>query len=259
MLEGLQSVLVEVQSDTFVIKPTDEDVHTAIERRLTELIGPIGGKVHTGRSRNDQVATDFTLWIIQAIDILDGCIVELQQALKNRAKKDLGIIMPGLTHTQQSQPVYLSHWWLSYFWPLVRDRERFSQIKKRAQIIPLGSGAMAGTPYPIDRAALAKEFGDFDVSQNSIDAVSNRDSAAEFLFAISLTAVHLSKLASHPDPAFLLWIWLFHLVRCLYHRIKPDAAEEEPGHTRTDAGKSRHDDRAPGWLFINAQRSAIGL
>lgn len=196
MVGGLENVLVEIQSGEFVIKSTDEDVHTAIERRLTEFIGKVGGKLHTGRSRNDQVITDFTVWLVNTIDEIDGKIYQLQAALEKRAKIDLGIIMPGLTHTQQSQPVYLSHWWLSFFWPLVRDRERLTEIRQRAAVIPLGSGAMAGTPYPVDRAALAKEFGEFTITQNSIDAVSNRDSAAEFLFAASLIAIHLSKISS---------------------------------------------------------------
>jgi argininosuccinate lyase len=195
IIEGLYAVLAEVQSDSFQLQPTDEDVHTAIERRLTEIIGPLGGKLHTGRSRNDQVATDFNLWLQQAIVQIDESLCILQTALVDRAEKDMGIILSGYTHLQQSQPILLSHWWLSYFWPLVRDRQRLQELKQRASVLPLGSGAMAGTPYPIDRNFLAAELGFSLISPNSIDAVSNRDAAAEFLFFAALLAVHLSKLS----------------------------------------------------------------
>jgi argininosuccinate lyase len=195
IIEGLHTILAEVHSDNFQIQPTDEDVHTAIERRLTEIIGPMGGKLHTGRSRNDQVATDFNLWLQQAIAQVDEFLRILQTALVDRAKKDMGIILSGYTHLQQSQPILLSHWWLSYFWPLVRDRQRLHELKLRASVLPLGSGAMAGTPYPIDRDFLAAELGFRLVSPNSIDAVSNRDAAAEFLFFAALLVVHLSKLS----------------------------------------------------------------
>jgi len=195
IIEGLHTILAEVHSDNFQLQPTDEDVHTAIERRLTEIIGPLGGKLHTGRSRNDQVATDFNLWLQQAIAQVDEFLRILQTTLVDRAEKDMGIILSGYTHLQQSQPILLSHWWLSYFWPLVRDRQRLHELKLRASVLPLGSGAMAGTPYPIDRDFLAAELGFRLVSPNSIDAVSNRDAAAEFLFFAALLAVHLSKLS----------------------------------------------------------------
>jgi argininosuccinate lyase len=192
---GLNAVLSEVQSNSFQLQPTDEDVHTAVERRLTEVIGPLGGKLHTGRSRNDQVATDFNLWLQQAIAQVDDFMCQLQSSLVDRAEKDMGIVISGYTHLQQSQPILISHWWLSFFWPLVRDRQRLDELKERASVLPLGSGAMAGTPFPIDRQFLADELGFSTISPNSIDAVSNRDAAAEFLFVASLLAVHLSKLA----------------------------------------------------------------
>ena len=195
IIQGLQSVLSEVQKDSFELQSSDEDVHTAIERRLTELIGDLGGKLHTGRSRNDQVATDFILWLLAAMDEIDEMIKSVQSALINRADNDLEIIISGYTHLQQSQPILLSHWWLSHFWPLARDRERLAQLRRRAAVLPLGSGAMAGTPYPIDRDFLASELGMKAISPNSIDAVSNRDAAVEFLFIASLLAVHLSKLS----------------------------------------------------------------
>ena len=195
ILKGLQAVLVEIQADQFELHPSDEDVHTAVERRLTELIGENGGKLHTGRSRNDQVATDFTLWILDAINETLKGLNSVQSALINRAETDMNIVISGYTHLQQSQPILLSHWWLSHFWPLTRDCQRLKNLRERAAVLPLGSGAMAGTPYPVDRNFLAKELGLNAVSPNSIDAVSNRDAAAEFLFIASLIAVHLSKLS----------------------------------------------------------------
>ncbi len=195
ILNGLKQVLIEVQAGKFQILPSDEDVHTAMERRLTEIIGVVAGKLHTGRSRNDQVATDLTLWLIEAIQQVDEHLSNVMNALIDRSEKDLGIVISGYTHLQQSQPILLSHWWLSHFWPLARDRQRLADLIKRAACLPLGSGAMAGTPYPLDRQFLAKELGLTAISPNSIDAVSNRDSAAEFLFAASLIAIHLSRLA----------------------------------------------------------------
>ncbi len=192
---GLEEVLHEVRGGTFVIDPGDEEVHTAIERRLTERIGPVGGKLHTGRSRNDQVATDFRLWLMKMAENLDGLLREAQSALVERAESDLGIVMPGYTHVQRAQPILLSHWWLAHFWPLARDRERLAQARKRMAVLPLGAGALAGTPFPVYRDFLAEELGFAAVSPNSLDAVSDRDFAAEFLFVAALAAVHLSRLA----------------------------------------------------------------
>lgn len=195
IVKGLTDVLSEVRSGKFKHEPTDEDVHTAIERRLIELTGPVGGKLHTARSRNDQIATDFTLWLVEAIDRIDAFVKLVQSALVDRAENDFGIILPGYTHFQQSQPILLSHWWLSHFWPLARDRQRLGQLRERAAVLPLGSGALAGTPYPVDRKFLANQLGLKAITPNSIDAVSNRDSAAEFLFVSTMIALHLSRLA----------------------------------------------------------------
>jgi argininosuccinate lyase len=170
-------------------------VHTAVERRLTELIGPVGGKLHTGRSRNDQVATDFRMWLMEAVDSLNGLLRVLQGALVERAEKDMGLLLPGYTHFQRAQPILLSHWWLSHFWPLSRDRERLGQLSERTSVLPLGSGALAGTPVKVDRLQLAAELGFNAISPNSLDAVSDRDFAAEFLFAAAMIAVHLSRLS----------------------------------------------------------------
>ena len=192
---GLQRILADVRSGAFAPDPGDEDIHTAVERRLTELIGPVGGKLHTGRSRNDQVATDTRLWLLETIDHLVEHIASLQAVLVARAERDMDIILPGYTHLQRAQPILLSHFWLSHFWPLVNDRQRLLQLRVRASTLPLGSGALAGAPFPVDRAFLAEQLGFEQVSQNSLDGVYNRDFIAEFLFWAALTADHLSRLA----------------------------------------------------------------
>jgi argininosuccinate lyase len=192
---GLDAIRREFESQGFAFQESDEDIHTAVERRLGELIGPAAGKLHTGRSRNDQVATDLRLWLLEAIQTLDAVLRDLQTALVERAESDLDILLPGYTHLQRAQPILLGHWWLSHFWPLQRDRARLLQTRERTSVLPLGSGALAGTAFPIDRAALAKSLGFVQPSPNSLDAVSDRDFAAEFLFCAALTGTHLSKLA----------------------------------------------------------------
>ena len=192
---GLTTVKEEFTSGKFSFAPSDEDIHTAVERRLTELIGATAGKLHTGRSRNDQVATDFRLWMLQTIPELNSTIENLQFAIVEQAEKSGETIMPGYTHLQRAQPILLAHWWLSHFWPLQRDRERLIDLIKRVSVLPLGSGALAGTPIAVDRPALAQSLGFVDVSQNSMDAVSDRDFAAEFLFCATMIGIHLSKLS----------------------------------------------------------------
>ncbi len=192
---GLRQIMTEIESQTFHIHPDDEDVHTAIERRLFELIGEPAGKLHTGRSRNDQVMTDFLLWLREAGSFLDQSIHAVQKALVDRAESDLGIIIPGYTHLQRAQPILLSHWWLSHFQPLQRDRQFLEFILQQSNLCPLGSSALAGCPYPINRFRLAQKLG-FDAPMpNSIDAISNRDTAASFLFFASLLSIHLARLA----------------------------------------------------------------
>ena len=183
---GLDTVRKEFSSGQFSFVPSDEDIHTAVERRLTELIGDVAGKLHTGRSRNDQVATDFRLWMLGAIPVLNSALKDLQLALVEQAEKADETVMPGYTHLQRAQPILLAHWWLSYYWPLQRDVERLQDLTKRASVLPLGSGALAGVPFEIDRIALAKALGFADVSQNSIDGVSDRDFAAEYLFCATM-------------------------------------------------------------------------
>ncbi len=192
---GLDTVKREFASGEFRFAPSDEDIHTAVERRLTELIGATAGKLHTGRSRNDQVATDFRLWMLQTIPQLDSAFRILQSALLSQAELAGETLMPGYTHLQRAQPILLSHWWLSHFHPLQRDRERLADLIKRVSILPLGSGALSGTPVPVDRAALAESLGFMEASQNSLDSVSDRDFAAEYLFCATMTGIHLSKLA----------------------------------------------------------------
>jgi argininosuccinate lyase len=197
ILSGLEAVEAELESGSFAFADSDEDIHTAVERRLGELIGPLAGKLHTGRSRNDQVATDFRLWMLEALPELDAAIKGLQSMLVAMAEQHLYTLMPGYTHLQRAQPVTLAHWLLSHFWALQRDRERLFDLRKRVAVLPLGCGALAGTAFPIDRAALAEALGFDAPAPNSLDAVSDRDFAAEYLFCTAMTGVHLSKLAEN--------------------------------------------------------------
>jgi argininosuccinate lyase len=192
---GLDRIREELESGEFIYEKTDEDIHTAVERRLGEFLGPLAGKLHTGRSRNDQVATDLRLWLLDSLPQLDYQLSDLQRALVARAESDFGELFPGYTHLQRAQPILLSHWWLAHFWPLYRDRDRLSALAARTSVLPLGSAALAGTPYQIDRAALAADLGFDRPSPNSLDAVSDRDFVAEFLFCAALIGVHLSRLA----------------------------------------------------------------
>ncbi len=193
LVEGLEEVRREFDNDAFEYQQGDEDIHTAVERRLTEIVGPVGGKLHTGRSRNDQVATDFRLWVMRACDEIRSHITDLQSALIENAEEHLDLPMPGYTHLQHAQPVTWGHWILSFFWPLARDQERWTQVQERASVLPLGSAALAGTAFDIDRQALAAELGFSQISYNSMDAVSDRDFVADFLYAAALTGLHLGR------------------------------------------------------------------
>ncbi|MBZ0303889.1 MAG: argininosuccinate lyase, partial [Anaerolineae bacterium] len=203
---GLETVLAEWESGTFVLVPEDEDIHTAVERRLTELVGAAGGKLHTVRSRNDQIATDFRLWVMRAIDELDERISLLQGVLVDQAVGHIHTVMPGYTHLQPAQPITLAHWLMSFFWMLARDRERLAGARQRTAVLPLGSGALAGTPLAIDRQMLVDALGFNSYSHNSLDAVSDRDFVVETLFALALTNTHLSRLAEdvviYSNPLF---------------------------------------------------------
>lgn len=203
---GLDIVRHEVEAGKFRFEDSDEDIHTAVERRLIELIGPVGGKLHTGRSRNDQVATDFRLWTLEAIDNLDDLLFALQITLIDQSERHTKTLMPGYTHLQPAQPITAAHWLMSFFWMIARDRDRLAEARRRTAISPLGSGALAGNPFPIDRAKLASSLGFHAYSTNSLDAVSDRDFVAEILFIIALTGIHLSRLAEdiliYSNPRF---------------------------------------------------------
>jgi argininosuccinate lyase len=201
LIQGLEAVAREFEAREFEIKPSDEDIHTAVERRLGELIGEVAGKLHTGRSRNDQVATDLRLYLMGEIPGLRQWLGELQKAILAKAEQHLEIIMPGYTHWQRAQPVLFSHWLMSYFWMLQRDRERLDELEKRVAVLPLGAGALAGHSLGIDCHFLAAELGFRAVCENSMDAVSDRDFVAEFLFWAALVQTHLSRLAED----LILW------------------------------------------------------
>ena len=195
LIAGLEQVAAEWAAGGFQILSGDEDIHTANERRLGELIGPVAGKLHTGRSRNDQVATDLRLWLREQIDDLAGHLNALITTVVDRAEAEIDLLMPGYTHLQRGQPVRWSHWLLSHAWAWQRDAQRLADLRKRVNVLPLGSGALAGNPFAIDREALARELGFLDVTQNSLDGVSDRDMVVEFLCWAALTATHLSRLA----------------------------------------------------------------
>lgn len=206
LISGLQRVQQEFDAGTFELQPGDEDIHTAVERHLTELVGPVGGKLHTGRSRNDQVATDFRLWVMRACDEVDAHLEALQMALVEQAEQHVETLMPGYTHLQPAQPITLAHWLMSFFWMLARDRDRLHDARRRMGVLPLGSGALSGTPFAIDRKQLADELGFHAISQNSLDGVSDRDFVAETLFTLALAGTHLSRLAEdviiYSNPLF---------------------------------------------------------
>ncbi|MCL4834302.1 MAG: argininosuccinate lyase [Caldilineaceae bacterium] len=193
LVAGLERVADEWAAGTFELHPGDEDIHTANERRLTELLGDVAGKLHTGRSRNDQVATDTRLWLLGEIGVLRGHLRELIRIATDRAAAEIDLLMPGYTHLQPAQPTRWSHWLLSHAWPWQRDAQRLDELTQRVGSLPLGSGALAGNPFRVDRDFLAQALGFASVAPNSLDAVSDRDFVAEFLFWASLTMLHLSR------------------------------------------------------------------
>ena len=201
IVRGLAAIQSEIESGKFEFSLVDEDIHMNIERRLTEKIGAAGGKLHTARSRNDQVALDMRLYLRDEVAAILVSLETLQQELVKAAKKHLDVIMPGYTHLQRAQPVLLSHHWLAYYDMFARDRERYRGCLERINILPLGSGAIAGTTFPIDRVYVAKLLGFPRISKNSIDAVSDRDFLLEFLSVSSILFVHLSRLADE----LVLW------------------------------------------------------
>jgi argininosuccinate lyase len=196
LVSGLDAVAGELERAEFPFEDDDEDIHMAIERRLTELIGPLGGKLHTARSRNDQVATDLALYVRARAERAVELISALMGGILERAREHADWPMPGYTHLQRAQPVYLGHHLLAWFWMLARDAERFQAAGRAAARMPLGSGALAGLNWELDRDATAAELGFEAPAPNSIDAVSNRDFALDYLYAASVCATHLSRIGS---------------------------------------------------------------
>jgi argininosuccinate lyase len=192
---GLVSLRSDVEAGDVAWDPALEDVHLNLETLLTERVGPVGGKLHTGRSRNDQVATDLRLWTRRAVDRLDAGIVGLERALVDLAEREGDAVLPGTTHIQPAQPVLLAHHLLAYVEMLERDRDRLADARRRVNVSPLGAGALAGAGYPLDREATAADLGFDGVTRNSLDAVSDRDFVVEVLAAVALAMVHLSRLA----------------------------------------------------------------
>jgi argininosuccinate lyase len=192
---ALQSLLEKSESDDAFLEGDAEDVHSFIEAKLVEMIGESGKKLHTGRSRNDQVATAFRIWLRGALDLIAVAVMAMQASLLDAADRHSTALLPGYTHLQRAQPILWPHWCLAYFEMLSRDRERLADVRRRINVMPLGSAALAGTSFPIDRDAVARELGFEGVSRNSLDAVSDRDFAVEFVGACSLVMVHLSRMA----------------------------------------------------------------
>jgi argininosuccinate lyase len=200
--KGMAQIAQEIESGAFQWKLELEDVHLNIEARLTQLVGDAGKRLHTGRSRNDQVATDIRLWLRGEIDALGLLLVELQKALLALAEANVETVMPGFTHLQVAQPVSFGHHMLAYVEMFSRDAERMGDVRKRVNQLPLGAAALAGTSYPLDREMVARSLGMEGVCQNSLDAVSDRDFAIEFTAAASLAMVHVSRLSEE----LVLWM-----------------------------------------------------
>ncbi len=201
IIAGLESIAQEIKEGTFEFKVELEDVHMNIEKRLSEKIGSLGGKLHTARSRNDQVALDMHLFMKKENRQLVALLQDLQETLLLLAEKYFDVIFPGYTHLQRAQPVLFSHHLLAYFWMFQRDRERLNEQYKRCDLMPLGAGALAGTTFSIDREELASELGFSSLYENSMDAVSDRDYILEFLAGTSITMMHLSRLSEE----IILW------------------------------------------------------
>jgi len=199
---GLATIRADITAGTFEWKLDLEDVHLNIEARLTQLVGIAGKRLHTGRSRNDQVATDVRLWLRDEMDILHGLLSDLQLALVDLAEKNVEVVMPGFTHLQVAQPVSFGHHMLAYVEMFARDAERMQDVRRRVNRLPLGSAALAGTSYPLDRERVAHVLGMEGVCQNSLDAVSDRDFAIEFTAAASIAMVHISRLSEE----LVLWM-----------------------------------------------------
>ena len=244
---GLDTILSEIETGKFRFKRALEDIHMNVESRLAELIGPAAGRLHTARSRNDQVATDFKLWVRDAIDEIDAALAGYQRALAEKALAHAATVMPGFTHLQTAQPVTFGHHLLAYVEMAARDRGRFADARKRLNENPLGAAALAGTSFRLDRAMTAKALGFDRPAANSLDAVSDRDFVLETLAAASITAMHLSRFAEE----IVIWcsplVGFVAAVRQVHHRLLDHAAEAQSGRGRAGARQDRpHLRRAAG-------------
>ncbi|MCX7969606.1 MAG: argininosuccinate lyase [Armatimonadetes bacterium] len=195
IVKGLVSLMRDIETGKVALEGQDEDIHSFVERKLREYVGEVAGKLHTARSRNDQVATDFRLWCRDAIRQLAEAILKMQQALVNQAEKHIDTLLPGMTHLQHAQPVRLAHHLLAHFWAFQRDLERLKDLLPRVNVSPLGAAALAGAGLPINPKRTAQLLGFAETAENSMDAVSDRDFACELVFICALTMVHLSRLA----------------------------------------------------------------
>jgi len=283
LVAGLDALADEVRAGTLAWDPALEDVHLNLEMALAARIGPVAGKLHTGRSRNDQVATDLRLWLRDAIDGVDAELLALEDALAGLAERHAGAVMPGHTHVQPAQPVLFAHHLLALVEMLERDRDRFRDCRRRADESPLGSGALAGAGFPLDREAVARELGFERVTANSIDATGDRDFVVEALAAAALAMVHLSRFAeelvwwSHPRFA---WVRLSEPFSTgssmLPNKRNPDPAELVRGRAGRAIGeltgmlallkglplgyqRDLQEDKAPLFETIGALRASLGV
>jgi argininosuccinate lyase len=244
---ALDAIRSDIEAGRMEYRTALEDIHTHIEAELIRRLGDLGRKLHTARSRNDQVVTDVRLWVREAIDDLDVWIARLQRAFVDLAERERDVILPAYTHLQRAQPVLAAHYFLAYVEKFERDRDRLADCRKRVNVLPLGVAAVAGTSLPIDRQAVAKELGFDDVCRNSLDASSDRDFAAEFVFDLSLVAVHLSNWAEE----WILWTTTeFDAIELpdafctgssiMPHKKNPDVLELTRGKTARVLGHLQH-------------------
>lgn len=243
LVEGLEALRRDLAAGELVLDPALEDVHLNLEAQLVERVGPVAGRLHTGRSRNDQVATDLRLWTRRACDRLDRAALGLEAALVGLAERDGDAVLPGTTHIQPAQPVLLAHHLLAYVEMLERDRGRLADARRRLNVSPLGSGALAGSGFPVDREAVARELGFDGVTANSLDAVADRDFVVEVLAACALAMTHLSRLAeeitwwSNPRFGFIRVADAYSTGSSMMpNKRNPDPAELVRGRTATVAG-----------------------
>src|SRR5437868_6840018 len=201
IVTSLEAIRGQIERGEFKFSTELEDIHTHIERALIELLGDVGRKLHTGRSRNDQIVTDVKLWVREAIDRFDALLKELQAALVESAARDKDLILPGYTHMQRAQPVLAAHYFLAYVEKYQRDRDRLADCRRRVNVLPLGAAALAGTSLPIDRDSVRRQLGFDSLAANSLDVSSDRDFAIEFVFCLSIIALHLSGWAEE----WVLW------------------------------------------------------